>query len=465
MPKASVSKENKKDFLKKCLIYINAIRQNGGRIDKAGLKNATGVAWPTLDNAIKKHFSLSYSPIKQNDNEFILDRNYSILAGISIGATQIKLFLCDFYYEPLWTNQSLRKNLSQVLDDLKLEDIRNNTDSQNNDVDWSYFCYKRENSIEGIVYRLEKIFNVLLKNNFLSSNLLSIGISFPGIINSDLRIDFSPNIKCLRNINIKDLLSNELWTKLKEKNIPVHFEHDTQAALIYEKEHLFKSNKNWASKKNVCCVYMAAGIGTSLIIDNTLYRGTSNSFGELGHTPAPDLLTSSIPDENLTIKERDDKNNYFYNEKTIIVSQKKNITPCECGKLACLENAFRRNVFDAYDTDSYLDTINNTKELNNFHINHPYRYRVLKEYLGYIIGLTINLLNPDMIIFSGRIMRDISKIGNELNTIKANSAIGIPAAKCQISLGSKDIFSAAAGAAISSLHCCIQEKDFCEIKW
>ena len=46
---------------------------------------------------------------------------------------------------------------------------------------------------------------------------------------------------------------------------------------------------------------MAAGIGTSLIIDNTLYRGTSNSFGELGHTPAPDLLTSSIPDENLTI--------------------------------------------------------------------------------------------------------------------------------------------------------------------
>ena len=143
----------------------------------------------------------------------------------------------------------------------------------------------------------------------------------------------------------------------------------------------------------------------------------------------------------------------------------KHISPCECGKIACLESAFRRNVFDSYDLDNYLERINNQNELKNFNETHPYRYRVLKEYIGYMIGLLINFFNPDIIIFSGRIVWEISQLHNELNTIKANSAIGIPAQNCNIILGTQKIYSAAAGTAISSYHSLVNGDSFCDICW
>lgn len=280
------------------------------------------------------------------------------------------------------------------------------------------------------------------------------------------------------------MLSNELWKRLDQRKISVFFEHDTQAASIFEKESLYKLNeensnnkKNYASAKNICCVYIAAGIGGSLILDNKLCRGITNSFGEFGHTPAPDLFVDKLHNSKLTEEELNDK--YCYDKKLInscinenndetncaTNKAEKHIYPCECGKIACLESAFRRKVFDSYDLDDYLDKINNENELKNFAKIHPYRYRVLKEYVSYIIGLLINFFNPELIIFSGRIMREVVQLHNELNTLKANSAIGIPAYNCDIILGSQKIYSAAAGTAISSYHCCIKNKSFCDLCW
>lgn len=141
---------------------------------------------------------------------------------------------------------------------------------------------------------MKKIFTELIRIDDKALNLLSVGISFPGIINKEsLTIDFSPNIKCLRNLSIKDLLSDKLWDILDEKEISVFFEHDTQAASIFEKESFYNkgfNNHKYASVKNICCIYIAVGIGASLIIDNKLIRGCTNSFGEFAHTPAPTYI-------------------------------------------------------------------------------------------------------------------------------------------------------------------------------
>lgn len=466
------SKTEKVKGLAKYFNYVEAIRHNNVA-DKTTLKNLLGVAWPTLQNALED-FECEGSPILPKPDGFFLNNEFSIHAGISVGATQIKLYLCDFGFNPLKQNYFCEKGLSEIYEKLKRDDIKLTRDKQ---TDEGFFCYKREASIDGIVRRLSKIFECLISIDNKVSNLLSVGISFPGIINKDnLRIDFSPNIKCLRNVFIKDLLPNDLWNKLEEREIFVSFEHDTQAASIFEKESLYndrEEGKNRNLAKNICCVYVAAGIGASLILDNKLCRGSSNSFGEFGHTPSPDLLVEKVKNSSLSEKEFVDKFSYEGEKPQLAEAEniddykkeKRHISTCECGKLACLENAFRRNVFDSYDLDNYLNKINKEYELQEFDKTHPYRYRVLKEYIGYMVGLLINFFNPDMIIFSGRIIWEIKQLQNDLNTIRANSAIGIPASNCDITLGTKKIYSAAAGTAISSYHCRVKNKSFCDICW
>lgn len=466
------SKSEKVKGLSKYFNYVETIRHHKVP-DKTTLKNLLGVAWPTLQNALND-FENEGSPILSNADGFFLNDKFSIHAGISVGATQIKLYLCDFSFHPLTERYFCENGLEEIYKSLKQENIKLTRDEQ---LDEGFFCYKREDSVDGIVSRLSKIFESLIEIDNNVSNLLSVGISFPGIINRDnLRIDFSPNIKCLRNVFIRDLLSNDLWRKLNEKNIAVFFEHDTQAASIFEKESLYnqgEEEKNYSSAKNICCVYVAAGIGASLILDNKLCRGSSNSFGEFAHTPAPDLFIEKAPNSTLSNEEFIDKFSYEKIEPNLdgnsdidlLEKEKKQIYPCECGKFACLESAFRRNVFDAYDLDNYLYKINNENELKEFDKTHPYRYRVLKEYIGYMVGLLINFFNPDLIIFSGRIIWEVTQLQNDLNTIRANSAIGIPASHCDIILGTKKIYSAAAGTAISSYHCCVKGENFCTISW
>ncbi len=51
---------------------------------------------------------------------------------------------------------------------------------------------------------------------------------------------------------------------MDDREIFVSFEHDTQAASIFEKEALYNDSekgKSRSSAKNICCVYVAAGIG------------------------------------------------------------------------------------------------------------------------------------------------------------------------------------------------------------
>lgn len=466
------SKKEKVKGLAKYFNYVETIRHNN-IADKTTLKNMLGVAWPTLQNALED-FEQEGSPILLKQDGFHLNDEFSIHAGISVGATQIKLYLCDFRFNPLTINYFFEKGLNVIYEKLKQDDIKLTRDKQ---TDEGVFCYRREDSIDGIVCRLSKIFECLLEIDYKISKLLSVGISFPGIIDkNNLRIDFSPNIKCLRNVFVKDLLPNDLWKKLDDREIFVSFEHDTQAASIFEKEALYNDSekgKNRSSAKNICCVYVAAGIGASLILDNKLCRGSSNSFGEFGHTPSPDLLVEKVKNSMLSEKEFIDKFSYEGQKPQLADNQniddykkeERYISPCECGKLACMENSFRRNVFDSYDLDNYLNKINKEYELQEFDKTHPYRYRILKEYIGYMVGLLINFFNPDMIIFSGRIIWEIKQLQNDLNTIRANSAIGIPASNCEINLGTKKIYSAAAGTAISSYHCCVKNKSFCDICW
>lgn len=445
-------KSSKTEFLSKYFDYVEVIRHHSN-IDKTNLKKTIGVAWPTLEKALAE-LNNDSSPISINDGKFIIQSNYAMQAGISVGATQIKVFLCDFLYRPLKYDFFVENNLCNVFDSLMEGDVRTATDPHDFE---GFFCYKKEDSLDMIVSRLNCILDLLIKLDTVVFPLLSIGISFPGIINPDtLVVDFSPNIKCLTNVSLKNLISNNVWERLDENGIKVFFEHDTQAAMIYEKESLYINNLEAADAKNICCIYIAAGIGASVIMNGQLCRGSTNSFGELGHTPAPELLVSKIEDDKLSKEELNDKN--------ATLDEGGQLNKCECGKNACLESAFRRNVFGAHNIEDFLVKIDGDG-LRNFASIHPYRYRILKEYIGHMMGLIINFFNPNLIIFSGRIVWEINQLQYDLDVMKTVNSIGIPARNCDVILGTEKKYTAAAGAAISSYHCCVKNKDFCNIAW
>ena len=457
-------KERKREqlsFLQRHFNFIEAIRHNTIP-DKTTLKNITGVAWATLQNALEEFTQNHDNPICM-DNGFSLNHEYCIFAGISIGATQIKLCFLDFCFNPINKNFFYNNDLSDVYEALSEGALKDEEIEQTDSNKDLFFCYEGEDIRELLMLRLKKIIQCIKRIDEVTGKVLSIGISLPGIIDKkDLVVNFSPNIKCLRMIHVKDLISDELWMQLDSNGISVFFEHDTQAASIFEKEFLYKDevHKELSLKKNICCVYIAAGMGGSIIYNNMLLRGTTNSLGEFGHMDAPNI-NSSIINLPLSPEEEKDRKEYIEQKKK---KKEKNII-CECGKINCLENSFREDVFGIDNIDDYLELLRDSAKIKHYIKDHPYRYMLLKEYISRVVGSLINIYNPDLIIFSGRIIWEIPELKNELNTIKTKYAIGIPAGNCKVTLGSERIYSAAAGAAISSYHSIVSNESFPNIVW
>jgi glucokinase len=99
-----------------------------------------------------------------------------------------------------------------------------------------------------------------------------IGVSIGGPMDSLTGIIKSPpNLPHWDNIPLKDLLA-------KEFSLPVFVEHDGNTGALAE--WYFGAGKGC---RNLVFITMGTGFGAGLILDGKLYRGTSNTAGEIGH--------------------------------------------------------------------------------------------------------------------------------------------------------------------------------------
>jgi glucokinase len=99
---------------------------------------------------------------------------------------------------------------------------------------------------------------------------ISVSIGGPldilkGIINSP------PNLPGWNNVPLKDLLT-------KRFSLPVFVEHDGNAGALAES--YFGAGKGF---RNIVFLTMGTGLGAGLILDGRVYRGTTDTAGELGH--------------------------------------------------------------------------------------------------------------------------------------------------------------------------------------
>jgi len=128
----------------------------------------------------------------------------------------------------------------------------------------SHSEYKNNyDNIDGFICKIKEV----ISNAKDSEEIKSVGIAFPGFIDSDGIVKSSPNLKYLE--------SQKLYQLLSIKDIDISIENDAFLAALAE----FKVNP----LKEYYFVTLGTGIGSSLIKNNEVVRSKSGCSGELGH--------------------------------------------------------------------------------------------------------------------------------------------------------------------------------------
>lgn len=131
--------------------------------------------------------------------------------------------------------------------------------------------FRQESLISAIVTGVNEI---LEARKLERSAILGIGLGLPGPVDEKNGIvHFFPNIPGWKEVGLKKILSKRL-------RLPIFLDNDAKLMALAE-------SKLGAGRgfKNSLCITLGTGVGGGLIIDGSLYRGSSNAAGEIGHVP------------------------------------------------------------------------------------------------------------------------------------------------------------------------------------
>lgn len=217
-----------------------------------------------------------------------------------------------------------------------------------------------------------EVTEILKKADVDISKVMGIGVAIPGLVQgpkgrSDTYFNFG-------STKLKDVLSNEF-------KVPVHIEHDVKAMALGElKFGLAKGHQN------VLCINIGWGIAMGIIINGQLYYGSDDYAGEFGH---------------MQINQEGDL--------------------CYCGKRGCLETmasgqAIAHNAKEkiakgavtkiTLDEDFNIESLDAKVIIEAAASGDQFSIEILEEAgrnIGFGVAQVINILNPEMIIFGGRI--------------------------------------------------------------
>lgn len=440
---------------------INAIRRLRTG-EKTELAAASDLSWPTVMKFIKT--LTDNGAVRKQDGRFVVNRAYSYYVGISLGVSNIKLSLCDFSLRPMTESDFEAAGLGGLYAKLTAEagDLADGWQEHKNAI-----YYRADDEFRTIRDRLNRIVGIVAdacrENEGFS--VLGIGIAGPGIINYNTKtFVFCPNVKCLEGFSTDRMLDEPLKKKLEERDIVLYWEHDSECAVLYAKEALYDSESPYhhlMDKRNVGCVYVGTGLGLGIVLDNRLIRGGSFSAGELGHI-LPPAIQREFDSNN--VRESYDRERYYLEPPDASETSPKvwDETPhemtkdlsgisCSCGKDNCLEKRLWLDVFNADSTEDYLEKAQK-KYLTRFKQDHPYRYRLLEQYISCVLNIAINLFNFDIIVFSGRIINWIPELKNSLESLQHTSAIYNSSAACTIITENQESEPVTIGAAIAAYN-------------
>jgi len=248
------------------------------------------------------------------------------IIGIDLGGTNLKIALLDLKY---------RIKDKTVLSTKKF--------------------IKKESLICAI---LDSVNNIIENNKLKRINILGIGLGLPGPIDTTRGIvHFFPNIAGWKKVNLKSILKKKL-------RLPVFLDNDAKLMCLAE----YKLGAAKGARQAVCLT-LGTGVGAGIIINEKLYRGSSNAAGEIGHIP---------------LNERGPR--------------------CNCGREACLE-AYIGNNRILKEAKRLFGRNLSLEELSSLAKKHNKKaitiWLSVARRLGIVLSGVVNLLNPDCIVIGG----------------------------------------------------------------
>lgn len=263
--------------------------------------------------------------------------------------------------------------------------------------------YQQKSFIKGETekgYILDKvkltIGNLMLEKDY-SQRIIGIGIGMHGLVDYIKGISIYPPAFGWDNVQVAEIIGEEF-------DLPVILENNVRALTLAE--NCFGVGKNL---NNFICLKVGAGIGSGIFIDGHLYRGASNSAGEIGHT---------MVDEDGPL--------------------------CTCGNYGCLESlasnpAIVRRVEKLLKQgavsgiysilEKHLEDLDLELVFHAAHCGDHLARQILENtgvYLGTAISNLVNILNPEAVIISGEIVMAGDIILEPLRATVHNRALNYP---------------------------------------
>ena len=261
-----------------------------------------------------------------------------------------------------------------------------------------------ERSKDKVIERLKAVIHeVITASNINIQKIAGIGLAVPGLVDSKKGIMLiTPNFGW-RNTPIGEILEKEFHT-------PIFIDNNNNVMALGEAEFGIAQGV-----RNFVCINVGMGIGSGIVINGELYRGETESTGEIGHTTVD------------------------YNGPK-----------CSCGNYGCLEvmaaaPAIAKRAVKAVKegkktliselVNSNLDEISAAIVAEAANKGDKLAQGIIEktgEYLGTGIANIINLFNPQMVIIGGGVAQAGDLIFNPLKKTMEKRAFPVPAKVAKI---------------------------------
>jgi len=266
-------------------------------------------------------------------------------------------------------------------------------------------------------YRLiEHLLEVLARARDLTqaSALTGIGVATPGLVDDEAGIVRSADAIEWSDVPLRAIVEERF-------RLPTHVENNANAAVVGEGRYGAARGA-----RNLLYVNLGVGVGAGLVIDGSLYRGSSKMAGELGHL----VVDPDGP-------------------------------RCHCGRYGCLEALVGTDALTARARDSAvaaggpsgepvdLDTI--ARALAAGDSGAVALCENAGVWIGTALAGVINLMNPELIILGGPTTRLGPRLLDAVRQTLERRTLALPLAGVKIVAPALRSDSAAMGAAVLAL--------------
>ncbi len=229
----------------------------------------------------ENHFSENKTEPNNYKAGVFINANYEYYIGISVGSSQLNVVLLGFDFS-IVSCSSVNPKLTHPfkvfynqMKNLQFNHLKNDL------CQWYKDTPDKSEELKDILISICK--NVCeLKDSGV--NVAAINFALPGHIDFYNQKIISTSHLChesefIKNSSISRLISSCMYEQLTSKKISTFVDHNVKSSAVAEKEYRFSHN---SSKDDLIVLYLGLGVGSSMVINGTLFRDVENISGQFG---------------------------------------------------------------------------------------------------------------------------------------------------------------------------------------